>query len=753
MLMRRGFAALLMQPTVVGALYLLALTAWASRAPIVDVNDHALGAQAREVGAMVESHFADDIRRIAIAIGCAAAAVGACLGLFSAALVRLRDRLARRAPRSAFKLAKATAGVLVLLHAWLFATAMARAPQAYAESFYAHGGVRRIVQVTVTDVLGHRACLWIGVLAMVLYVVGPPSQWRSYPTRVARSFQRARDLLPVRTAAVATVTLVAIIVIARLPNAHATPAPSKGQHQNVVILAADSLRADRLTPTTTPHLSAFANRGARFDHAYVSLPRTFPSWVTILTGRHAHHHGVRSMFARWEDRAKDMDALPSRLRKEGYKTAVVSDYAGDIFGRVDLGFDTVDTPTFNFRELIRQRAIERQTPLWPVLDSRIGRAAFPVIREWNEAANADLLADDAIDAIDRMQDGTSAPEARSGQHETAPFFLTVFFSTAHFPYAAPAPYYSRFTDRSYRGRFKYHKPVGLGGDDTPDDADIAQVRGLYDGAVSSIDDAAERVIEHLERRGLLQNTIVVITADHGETLFDNGHGQGHGDHLYGDEGTHVPLVIVDPRKNKPLLEPAITRDVDLAPTLYELLQVTPPADLDGRSLAPALEGKPIAPAFAFAETELWMGEVPALPDAERLPYPPLSRLTEVDVTHGYEIVLRKEVTAVTTVARHRMIRDDRYKLLYIPTRARPVYRLYDTQIDPGETRDVASEHPDVVARLEGELWKWMLADHSMMERGGFLVPREIESRGNVGSDVIRIGADDESGPRPTGDVP
>ena len=105
---------------------------------------------------------------------------------------------------------------------------------------------------------------------------------------------------------------------------------------NVLVLAADSLRADRLDPKIAPNLAALAAKGTRFDRAYVSIPRTFPSWVTILTGRHGHHHGIRSMFPTWEDRAKDFDALPQRLAQAGWSTGVVSDYAGDIFGRTPI---------------------------------------------------------------------------------------------------------------------------------------------------------------------------------------------------------------------------------------------------------------------------------------------------------------------------------------------------------------------------------------------------------------------------------
>ena len=92
----------------------------------------------------------------------------------------------------------------------------------------------------------------------------------------------------------------------------------------------------------------------------------------------------------------------------------------------------------------------------------------------------------------------------------------------------------------------------------------------------------------------------------------------------------MPLVIVDPRHAGARRDGRIVRDVDLAPTLYELTGTTAPRDLDGISLAPALDGKPTPDERAFAETELWLGEVPALPDELRLPYPGLAQLTEVD---------------------------------------------------------------------------------------------------------------------------
>ncbi len=281
--------------------------------------------------------------------------------------------------------------------------------------------------------------------------------------------------------------------------------------------------------------------------------------------------------------------------------------------------------------------------------------------------------------------------------------------------------------------------MGLGSDAPVDARDQAQVRALYDGAVLSIDDAAQSILDAASRDGIAGKTVVVVTADHGETLYDGGHGIGHGDHLFGDEGTHVPLVVFDPRHPAPRREAGIARDVDLAPTLYSLTGVAPPRDLDGESLAPALDGQPLTPRRAYAETELWFTEtIPGLPAALRLPYPGIARLTEVDAGHGDELVLQASMRPLTLVARHRMVRDDRWKLLYIPTRTGVRWMLFDTVTDPGETQDVAAAHADVVARLQGDLWSWMRRDPAMTERGGYLVPSDARTDGRGGDNLLRL---------------
>jgi arylsulfatase A-like enzyme len=684
----------LVSPPIVGAAYLAGIAAWSgTRTGAVD-SDIGDVRRADAVETFMNRRFPAELLRMKVGVIATALALGLVIGLLAEVVVRLRRR-----PRVTLRARFVESVILVAaLHAALVLWAMGDTPQLYAAEWYAQGGLPRFVQLLATDTLGPHGVILATFIAVIAYI---------RPNRFAYWAQRAFGVLrkPLRYAAPA---------LALLISSDAASAPAPPQQMNVLILAADSLRADHLDPHLAPNLAKLAGEGTRFDKAYVSLPRTFPSWVSILTGRHAHHHGIRSMFPTWEERAKDFDAVPERFAKSGYATSVVSDYAGDIFGRIDLGFSNVQTPSFDFRQIIRQKVLERETPLLPILHSHTGRSLFPVMRELSTGADPQLLADDIIAAL-------NTPKNK-------PFFLTAFFSTAHFPYAAPAPYYRKFTDKGYRGRFKYHKPVGLnrGEELPPDSDDIRQINGLYDGAVNAIDDAVGRVLHALERKKLADHTIVVITADHGEMLYDNGHGQGHGDHLFGDEVIHVPLVVFDPRVKQGRREPHIVRDVDLAPTLYELCGVEKPGDLDGRSYAPALKGEPFAPKLAYAESELWFTEdIPSLPAELRMPYPGIMALTEIDGRHNAEIVLRKDMVPATTMARHRMVRDERWKLIYVPTRAGVKWMLYDTVADPTEQHDVAAEHPAEVKRLEADLWSWMLEDSAMEQKNGFLVPKAV----------------------------
>ncbi|MCL4752008.1 MAG: sulfatase [Myxococcales bacterium] len=697
-LLRRFF-----RPTLAGAGYLALLSLLSLASTLAD--ERVQGVSAPVVRRLIATRFRGEVLDASLLALSTAIVLGLALGASAGLLLSLRDRLAGRPVRAAPRLAWPSLGVVAVTHALLWAFDLASHPQAYAPSLYGGGGVRALLQIAVCDVLGPTGVVAVAALAGLGFFAAP----------ALRELRERRSRLWAAGGGAAVLVLL-LGLSPELPGGLGVRAArAAGARPNVLVIAADSLRADRLEPRVAPELSRLAQKGTLFERAYVSLPRTFPSWMSILSGKDPHHHGIRHMFPRREPRSLDVGSIPRRFAAAGYHTAVVSDFAGDIFRRCDFGFGRAVTPTFNVRELVRETIVGGQSPILPLLRSRPARRLLPTLRELHDTTDARALSADALAEID----------AAGGK----PFFVVAFYSTTHFPYSAPAPHWSRFLDRSYRGPYRYGKSPAIFAEHQPGEADVKAVRALYDGAVSAVDEAAASLLAGLARRGLSESTIVVVTADHGECLYEPGRGQGHGDHLFGDEASRVPLLVVDPRRRGGHRIASVVRSVDIAPSLCELAAVECDADMDGRSLVPALEGKELPRRSAFAETGIWFTrQIPDVPPSLRLPYPDLTEVVEVDSGAGGELVARADLEPLLVTAKHRMVRDQRFKLVYAPTRSGVRWLLYDTEVDPLETRDVAREHPDVVERLSRELWQWMLLDRGMQREGDMLVPRGEAAR-------------------------
>jgi arylsulfatase A-like enzyme len=652
----------------------------------------------------------DQLRLLLLYVG-----LGALLGGIAAALGRIWDYGGRHVPRGALRVGRGVS-LIVLLHLYFFARGVILYPQLYAEGFYDQGGLGRAFQVLLT----HHVPLWLLDSAFVLGVgaaVGVPLWRRSrawgLPARLRALAERLLPRLRDRRVWLAggiTASLFAVMgVVAALPG----KAPAKGP--NVLIVAVDSLRGDHVGPDhaqVAPTLAGLARRGTHFRQAFVTLPRTFPSWVTQLTGRYPNHHGIRTMFPTWDERSRVKGALPALLRQHGYRTAVVSDFAGEIFTRIDLGFDTVRAPVFRFRDILAQRGLQIHRNVMPYLANRYGHRYVPAMAGLAENADPEMLTDTAVETLRQVSRGER-------------FFMTVFYSAAHFPYASRDPYYRRFADPKYRGPFLYQKPVAV----TPAEysaADLRQIAALYDGSVAAADHAITRLLAELKRLGLDENTIVVVTADHGENLLEEHRGMGHGEHLRGDRAVNVPLVIYDPvHRPPPHAVDAITRDVDLAPTLAKLLGVPPPPQADGVDLGPLLRGEQADLGLrAYHETGIWMlSSGPYFGPGERIPYPPITSASELDAAHDDDIVLKREYHDIVDVAKHRAIRTPEWKLLYIPLRDGVRYQLFDLKHDPEQLVDVAAQHPDVVKELRENLLAWMLSEPGVVMRRDFVLPQ------------------------------
>lgn len=481
--------------------------------------------------------------------------------------------------------------------------------------------------------------------------------------------------------------------------------------KNVLVIATDSWRFDRVgvhgatRQDLTPHVDAFARTAIDFTNVHVATASTLESWVTWLSGRWPTTHGIRSMYpSREEVAAVDGDdtMLPRVLRAAGYDTFVSSDWAGNCFDLVDVGFERRRVgPVQNFEALLLEATV-RAHPLVPLFFGAapgvVGDALVPGRDALSSLARPDVLVEQLFGDID------------ASVRTQRPFFGVLFVSPTHLPYNARAPFNTKYVDPSYRGAHRYqvevsaHELITTGFAPTLPPETIRHIRDLYDDAVSDFDATVGEVLSGLDARGLSDDTIVIVTTDHGEDLYDEGSTLGHGTNFFGgDQSTQVPFLMRVPGRAAGV-NARLSRTIDVAPTVLELLGFPTPRTYEGSSLfgAPA--------EFVYAETAyLFFPKSKAmtdLSDAERAEVVELAGAEdtlEVDAAFRHNLVLKPSVRAQVIAAKDRMVRTERWKLIEIPGKTRPIRRLYDLSVDPRQRVDLAGTGMAV----EDQLAEWL----------------------------------------------
>lgn len=351
------------------------------------------------------------------------------------------------------------------------------------------------------------------------------------------------------------------------------PAAESGA-PNVLLIVLDTVRAFNLSlygyaRPTTPELEKFAARGVRFDAAFSTAPWTLPSHASMLTGRYPHE-----LSADWlSSLDRRYPTLAERFAARGYATGGFVANVGYLsyeFG-LDRGFQHYEDYLIRPREIIQSSALGRQLDQSPSV-RRLAATDQHLVRVDAPSINSRFLA---------WLDGAGP----------RPFFAFLNFYDAHGPYLPPAPFDRRFgtpraNDLSPLHRFLNHpNQAGL-----PADVVRAEM-DQYDDALAYLDQELGRLFAELDRRGVLDHTIVLLTADHGEEFGEHGIFD-HGNSLYAPS-VRVPLLIVAP--NRAPAARVVTAPVtlrDLAATLTDLAHLPPSDGFPGRSLARFWLGNP-----------------------------------------------------------------------------------------------------------------------------------------------------------------
>jgi hypothetical protein len=491
-------------------------------------------------------------------------------------------------------------------------------------------------------------------------------------------------------------------------------------HINVLFIGIDSLRSDRLLKAeVTPALQtllADAQTISWRDH-YVGIPRTFPSWIEILQGMPAASTGIRHMFPGFAERSKPFIGWVSQLQRAGYQTTVRSDFAGDIFPRFQAGFSRVLAPNLTIMTMIRLNMDQAFTLLLPMMVTGPFKTLYPALKESPAYGDPEHL---GSDFREQLKLGTGAK----------PWLETLFFSTAHFPYAAPYPFYSMFSSNLYPGPYRFQKnPESNAGSDAADGTEIAQIRALYDGSIRAVDAELGLIFDQLKVQKLWDQTLIVVTADHGEDLFERDHLQGHGEHLRGENVLKVPVLMKLPKRLVPVVKDLnfTTRSIDIGATVLAAVGLAKPVG-EGVDLLPWMTSAagPAPKLAAYAETGLWFSRTgSAFFQKYRLDYPGISGLLNFDQGYSGEIALNPIYQQIMVTAKHRMMVDGDYKIIYMPTPQGVRYELYNRRLDPENYYDLSAKEPAVLAALRRSLTTFVGAHEppSVHLVDQFLVPK------------------------------
>jgi arylsulfatase A-like enzyme len=365
---------------------------------------------------------------------------------------------------------------------------------------------------------------------------------------------------------------------------------------DVVLISIDTLRADHLgcygyARETSPHIDRLASQGVLFEDAVSTTSWTLPAHLSMLTGLAISAHGVCDDRL-WQLPEDELGVSPLRgtflsevLQRAGYRTAGFYSwkYLEERFG-FGPGFDRYERVG---------HSVYSHPELGPRFEAMRKAGDTDGIRAWMER-EPELFDDQrptSGEAVDRALAWIGERRAARARGEDAPFFLFLHLFDVHDEYVPPAPWDTRF-DPDYDGPIDGRhvsspsSPVHAG----MPKRDLEHLIALYDGEIGWVDSQVGRLLDELERAGASQDTLVILTADHGEEFFEHG-AKTHRQNLH-RESVHVPLIARWPAAlpaGRRIAGP--TGLVDVAPTVYGLLGLEPPAGMSGANLARVARGE------------------------------------------------------------------------------------------------------------------------------------------------------------------
>jgi arylsulfatase A-like enzyme len=462
--------------------------------------------------------------------------------------------------------------------------------------------------------------------------------------------------------------------------------PAETGSPNIVVIVVDTLRADHLSSygyarATSPHIDGIARQGVLFENAISTCSWSYPSHVSLVTGAYQFEHGMGSVppvgiFDSGSLRFHGYPTLGEVLEQRGYRTAAFS--ANRTYFAHDLGFGR---GFIHFEDYFHSPADMLVRTLYGKEFARI------YLTRSNKSKPKRLLRFLGFDSLlDTDDEGSVQMGGAQGVRKRAtavnqellawiddkqprPFFAFLNYYDVHHPYGGPA---------------SFPKPTWA------QETAVDQ----YDDGVRYVDDAIGQLMAQLERRGLGQNTLVIVTSDHGESLGAHGIAY-HGETLYREQ-IHVPLIFWYPGRIPGGVR--VPTPVTIASIPATIMDVLDPAGTS-RFPSPAL-------------TPLWTHP------EEKQPWPDImSEVAQIDPTAKEDIAAEK-VTPTSMVGPMKSLLSGEWHLIVHKSLGD---QLYDWAHDPNESKNL-------IGSPEGEVMAGKLSSQM----------RDLLTRPQPGADTNRL---------------
>lgn len=475
------------------------------------------------------------------------------------------------------------------------------------------------------------------------------------------------------------------------------PARNSGQPPNIILITVESLRPDhvgvygggsrsRPDVSTTPVLDAFAAEAMVYEDAHAVTSWTLASHASLFTGLYPTAHQTRRATDRLDD---SYLTLAERVASRGYDTAGV-----------------VSGPYLRRTHKLNQ-----------------GFAHYhdEIASESNAKSHGDTTNPAMLSAMKNAIDRELDP--------TRPFLLFAYFWDPHYDYVPPEPFSSMFVSADCEPIDLQHYEEKPTVNSSISPGQLAYVFSQYAGEIRWTDQHLGEFFSFLKDRGLWDDTVIILTADHGEEFFDHGE-KGHYNNVY-VESVHVPLIVKYAKGGPVGRDARLVSLVDVVPTVLELSGGEAEGFLDGRNL---LDSPPSTDRAVFFELLSVWGVSAASPGGEENGEGK-DRSLFSGLRFLWDAVLAGGVPRTVRVQTWSGIRKGGHKLVVSPELDR--FELYDVKNDPKETRNIAGQEAVLADEMKRELLAWQAKEEetaSQFVQGGAaqLSDKEVDELRSLG---------------------